>query len=103
MYFYMSFVVQEPWKNDLIKLYVSGDDAVVICHPSLAEPLRESILQCSTRNREAQVLFLGQCIKIVIMSAWWDFDFCSLWSKSASGNPGDLTLMPNLLKTYVTK
>lgn len=40
----------------------SGDDVVTFADPSVASPLRESILHLSSREKKPVVVGLGQCI-----------------------------------------
>lgn len=59
MYFYISFVVAEPWDNDNVKVFAAGDDVIVFCDPQLATPIQTAILHLSSRDREDREIGLG--------------------------------------------
>jgi hypothetical protein len=102
--------LDQPWLSKDIYINASGDDVVVWCKPELAQHIRRAILEKTSRNRDAltkqgqpNIVGLGQCVKTVKYSAWHDFDFCSLWTFSLTGQIGDLVLTPDFSKLFTRK
>lgn len=60
----------------------AGDDTVIFCEPELAEPIENAIMANTARPNTSELVGLGQCVKMIGVSEWWDFEFCSKWSFS---------------------
>jgi len=99
-----------PWDSCEIYVNASGDDVVIWCHPRLARDLAKAILSKTTRNRKAlnssgvpNIIGLGQCIAEVFTTEWYNFDFCSMWTFTQTGEIGDLVLTPDFSKLFTKK
>lgn len=77
MFYYMECAgIDNPWKNDDCFIAASGDDIVVWIDSEIATRLKNVIASLSFRDKnDHDTLGLGQVIKEVKLSGWYDFDF----------------------------
>jgi len=79
VYFYNKYYahIAGIHENDFMQA-VHGDDSVMWTRPEHIENLRNAIWNNTSRNSLIpEQVGLGQCVKEITTSAWWDFTFCS--------------------------
>lgn len=58
-YIWAAGISAEPWNDKRFFVMASGDDTVIFCEPSLEIPIKEAILNLTTRNNLQQDVGLG--------------------------------------------
>lgn len=82
MYFYLEQAgIREPWVKNNGKAFVaaSGDDDVAWVIDPLVSSAEKSILKLTSRKNDNVKIGLGQVVTDVIISDYWNIDFCSKW------------------------
>lgn len=95
--------VKKPWESKEVAAIASGDDVVLWCKPYLAQKLHDTILACTARNAEPQIVGLGQVVKTVKKGLFWETEFCSKISLSLDGTLGSWMMFRDLSKVLKTK
>ena len=104
VYYYLwdAGISQTPWNDPNVFVIASGDDVIIFIRNNLADAAEDAILARTARNINLAIVGLGQCVKTIKKSFWWDFDFCSCFSYS-SGNDDDWILVRDASKIIRTK
>jgi len=84
-YYQQKAGIKRPWNSKDCYTIASGDDVVIFVRPDLANKVKSTIEQYTTRNIKQQFVGLGQCVKEVHLGAFYEIEFCSKWSFTLDG------------------